>query len=147
LVCPIPTNQGISLYLWYNLITMTLCGPEVFGADPARIKWQIVRGDTSPLRVEFLEDDEVTYFDTSDWTFEATTYDPQSDALDTLEVTAGSGYVDIMAPASITELWGTGYKSVVTELTFDLQVTIDGETIWTPLIGTISVLGDITGSL
>ena len=52
-----------------------------------------------------------------------------------------------MAPASITELWGTGYKSVVTELTFDLQVTIDGETIWTPLIGTISVLGDITGSL
>ena len=145
LVCPIPTNQGISLYLWYNLITMH--GPEVFGADPARIKWQIVRGDTSPLRVEFLEDDEVTYFDTSDWTFEATTYDPQSDALDSLEVTAGSGYVDIMAPASITELWGTGYKSVVTELTFDLQVTIDGETIWTPLIGTISVLGDITGSL
>ena len=126
---------------------MTMHGPEVFGADPARIKWQIVRGDTSPLRVEFLEDDEVTYFDTSDWTFEATTYDPQSDALDTLEVTAGSGYVDIMAPSSITELWGTGYKSVVTELTFDLQVTIDGETIWTPLIGTISVLGDITGSL
>ena len=25
--------------------------------------------------------------------------------------------------------------------------TIDGETIWTPLIGTISVLGDVTGSL
>jgi hypothetical protein len=49
-----------------------------------------------------------------------------------------------MAPASITELWGTGYKSVVTELTFDLQVTIDN-TIWTPVIGTISVFGDITG--
>ena len=126
---------------------MTMCGPEVFGADPATIKWQIVRGDTSPLRVEFLQDDEVTYFDTSDWTYEATTYDPQSDALDSLEITPGNGYVDIMAPASITELWGLGYKTVVTELTFDLQVTIDGETIWTPLIGTISVLGDITGSL
>jgi hypothetical protein len=126
---------------------MNICGPEVFGADPARIKWSVVRGDTSPLRVEFLQDDEVTYFDTSDWTYQATSYDPQSDALDELEVTAGEGYVDIMAPASITELWGTGYKSVVTELTFDLQVTIDENTIWTPLIGTISVIGDITGSL
>ena len=126
---------------------MTLCAPEIFGADPARIKWNIVRGDTSPLRVEFLQDDEVTYFDTSDWTYEATSYDPQSDFLDSLEITPGVGYVDIMAPASITQFWGTGFKSVVTELTFDLQVTIDGETILTPLIGTISVIGDITGSL
>lgn len=126
---------------------MNLCSPEIFGADPARIKWNIVRGDTSPLRIEFLEDDEVTYFNTSDWTYKATSYDPQSDYLDELEVTPGNGYVDIMAPASITEFWGVGYKSVVTELTFDLQVTIDGQTIWTPLIGTISVLGDVTGSL
>jgi len=122
-------------------------GPEIFGADPARIKWQIVRGDTSPLRVEFLEDDEATYFDTSDWTFEATSYDPQSDFLDSLEVIPGEGYVDIMAPASITQFWGTGYKSIVTELTFDLQVVIDENTVWTPLIGTISVIGDVTGSL
>ena len=126
---------------------MNLCSPEIFGADPARIKWNIVRGDTSPLRIEFLQDDEVTYFDTSGWIYEATSYDPQSDVLDSLEITAGEGYVDILAPASITELWGTGYKSVVTELTFDLQVTIDGNTIWTPVIGTISVIGDITGSL
>ena len=131
---------------------MTMCGPEVFGADPARIKWQIIRGDTSPLRVEFLQDDEVTYFDTSTWTYLATTYDPQSDTLDSLLITPGIGYVDIKAPASITSQWGTGYKTIVTELTFDLQVTINGATdaldiIWTPLIGTISVLGDITGSL
>jgi hypothetical protein len=126
---------------------MSTCGPEIFGADPARIKWQIVRGDTSPLRVEFLEDDEATFFDTSEWTFEATAYDPQSDVLDQLEVTAGEGYVDIMAPASITKFWGTGYKSIVTELTFDLQVIIDENTTWTPLIGTISVIGDVTGSL
>ena len=132
---------------------MNTCGPEIFGADPARIKWQIVRGDTSPLRVEFLEDDEVTFFDTSEWTFDATTYDPQSDVLDQLEVTAGEGYVDIMAPASITEFWGTGYKSVVTELTFDLQVTIPAvlpetiDTVWTPVIGSISVLADTTIAL
>ena len=126
---------------------MNLCSPEIFGADPARIKWNIVRGDTSPLRIEFLEDDEVTYFNTSSWTYKATSYDPQSDYLDELEVTPGDGYVDILAPASITEFWGVGYKSVVTELTFDLQVTIDQETVWTPLIGTISVLGDVTGSL
>ena len=121
-----------------------MCGPEVFGADPATIKWQIVRGDTSPLRIEFLEDDEVTFFDTSSWEYKATTYDPQSDTLDELEITAGEGYVDIMAPPSITELWGIGYKTVVTELSFDLQVTID-DTVWTPVIGTISVFGDVTG--
>jgi hypothetical protein len=33
----------------------------------------------------------------------------------------------------------------VTELAFDLQVTIDGATVWTPVIGTITVLGDVTG--
>jgi hypothetical protein len=126
---------------------MNTCGPETFGADPARIKWNIVRGDTSPLRVEFLEDDEVTYFDTSTWTYEATSYDPQSDILDSLEVTPGNGYVDIMAPASLTANWGTGFKSVVTELTFDLQVTIDSDIVWTPVIATINVIGDITGSL
>ncbi len=146
MVCPIPTNQGISLF-YGIIIIMATHGPEVFGADPARIKWQIVRGDTSPLRVEFLQDDEATYFDTSDWTFEATSYDPQSDALDSLEVSRGTGYVDIMAPSSVTALWGTGYKAIVTELTFDLQVTIDSDTVWTPLIGTISVIGDVTGSL
>ena len=136
------------LVIFYGIIKiMSMHGPEVFGADPARIKWQIVRGDTSPLRVEFLQDDEITYFDTSDWTYEATSYDPQSDALDSLEITPGVGYVDIMAPASITELWGTGYKTIVTELTFDLQVVIDSDTVWTPLLGTISVIGDITGSL
>jgi hypothetical protein len=124
---------------------MNMCGPEIFGADPARIKWNVVRGDTSPLRVEFLEDDEVTYFNTSTWTYKATSYDPQSDFVDELEVTAHSGYVDILAPASITENWGTGFKSVVTELTFDLQVTIAGETVWTPVIGTINVLGDVSG--
>jgi hypothetical protein len=52
-----------------------------------------------------------------------------------------------LAPASLTSQWGLGYKTIVTELTFDLQVTIDTDVIWTPLIGTISVIGDISGSL
>jgi hypothetical protein len=121
------------------------CSPEIFGADPTNIKWQVVRGDTSPLRVEFYENDEVTPYDTTGWEYAATTYDFRGDVLDELEVEAGDGYVNITAPAEITELWGTGYSSVVTELAFDLQVTVDNDTIWTPVIGTITVLGDVTG--
>lgn len=121
------------------------CGPDFFGANPTTIKWQIVRGDTSPLRVEFYQDDEATPYDTSDWEFQATAYDFKGEALDELEVEAGNGYVNITAPAEITQLWGTGFSSVVAELAFDLQVTIDGDTVWTPVIGTISVLGDVTG--
>jgi hypothetical protein len=124
---------------------MAQCGPEIFGADPVNIKWNIVRGDTSPLRVEFYENDETTYFDTTGWTYASTTYDAKGDILDELEVDAGDGYVEIMASPDITQNWGTGYSSVVSELLFDLQVTIDGETVWTPVIGTITVLGDVTG--
>lgn len=124
---------------------MTLCSPEIFGADPARVTWRIVRGDTSPLRIEFLENDEVTPYDTTGWDFSATAYDFKGDVLDELEVVAGNGYAEITAPAEITALWGTGYSSVVAELAFDLQVIIDNDTVWTPVIGTISVLGDVTG--
>ena len=126
---------------------MSTCSPEIFGADPVRIKWNIVRGDTAPLRVEFLENDETTYFSTSTWQYKASAYDPKTDYIDELEVTSGNGYVDIKVPSSITELWGTGYTKTVAELAFDLQVTIDGETVWTPVIGTILVLGDVTGGL
>jgi hypothetical protein len=121
------------------------CSPEIFGADPANIKWRIVRGDTSPLRVEFFENDETTPYNTEGWEYSSTTYDFRGDVLDELEIEAGEGYVNITAPADITALWGTGYSSVVTELAFDLQVTIDGATVWTPVIGTITVLGDVTG--
>lgn len=126
---------------------MTLCGPEILGADPIRIKWQVVRGDAARLRVEFFENDEVTGYDISDWEFVSTTYDIRGDVLDELTVTPGSGYVDITAPSDITEFWGTGYSSVVSELMFDLQVTIDDGSIWTPVIGNIIVLGDVSGSL
>lgn len=124
---------------------MTSCGPETFGADPAQIKWQVVRGDDAILRVEFLENDETTAYDTSGWQYAASAYDFKGDVTDELEVVAGSGYVEITAPADTTQYWGTGYGSTVAELAFDLQVTIDNETVWTPVIGTISVLGDVTG--
>ena len=65
-----------------------MCAPiiEKFGASPANIQWTVVRGDTATLLVEFLEDDEVTGFDTSDWTYTATAYDPVGDVLDELTV-------------------------------------------------------------
>jgi hypothetical protein len=124
---------------------MTCCPPSPFGANPELTRWTVVRGDTSTLRVEFYEDDEVTFFDTSTWTYSSTVYNQSSQALVELETVAGEGYVDIIANADVTELWGSGYLSVVAELKFDLQVIIDSNTVWTPVIGTISVLGDVTG--
>ena len=125
---------------------MTICNDtEIFGADPARVQWNVVRGDTSPLRVEFYENDEVTLYDTTGWDYLATAYDFKGDVLDELEIESGDGYVNITATEDITSLWGTGFTPVVAELAFDLQVTIDGQTVWTPVIGTIRVLGDVTG--
>jgi hypothetical protein len=127
---------------------MTSCCPETqFGADPYNLKWTIVRGDTSPLRVEFYENDETTPFDLTGWTWSASAYDFKGDVIDELETTAGVGYVLVNAPADITAYWGTGYTKQVAELAFDLQgIKTDG-TVWTPVIGTIKVLGDVTGGL
>jgi len=124
---------------------MTLCQPQTFGADPANIKWNVVRGDTAILLVEFLEDDEETFRDTSNWTFTATAYDPISGNSDELEVNDGEGYAEIVAPAFITETWGTGIGGRIAELKFDLEVITEDDITWTPVIGTISVIGDITG--
>jgi len=123
-----------------------------FGATPASIQWKVVRGDTATLNIEFLEDDEINGFDCDGWTYSATTYDLSGDVLDELVVESEGHFVTIIAPASLTVNWGSGYKNVVSELPFDLQVNIPavGEnTIWTPIIGTITVLGDVTpgGSL
>ncbi len=126
-------------------MTSSCCGPEIFGADPANVQWTIVRGDTSPLRIEFVESDEVTPYDTAGWEYAANAYDFKADIVDELDVVAGEGYVDIFIPVEISEQWGTGFTRVVAELAFDLQVTKDDETIWTPVIGTIKVLGDVTG--
>jgi hypothetical protein len=133
-----------------------MCAPtiEKYGASPANIQWTVVRGDNATLKIEFFEDDEITYWDTEGWTFLSTAYDPTGDFLDELTVTDEAGYITISASAETTTNWGSQYKSVVSELPFDLQVTIPGSSgeediIWTPVVGTICVLGNITpiGSL
>jgi hypothetical protein len=125
---------------------MTQCNSiQELGSKPATIKWNVVRGDTAELRVEFLENDEVTFIDISDWEFSSSAYDSRGEILDDLEVVVSDGYVDIIASSDVTRNWGEGSSSIVAELVFDLEVTINGEKVWTPLLGTISVLGDVTG--
>jgi hypothetical protein len=131
-----------------------MCLPTVekFGATPANIQWAVVRGDSASFTVSLLENDEVTEFDTEGWTYSATAYDPTSDFLDELSVSAEGSVITVSASADLTANWGTKYSSVVAELSFDLQATIpDGNSTitWTPVIGTICVLGDVTplGSL
>ena len=130
-----------------------MCAPtiEKYGASPANIQWTVVRGDSATLKVEFFEDDEVTAWDTDGWTFLSTAYDPTGAVLDALTVTDEMGYVTISIPSEVTTNWGTQYKSVTAELPFDLQVTIPGgsgeeDTIWTPVVGTICVLGNVSPS-
>jgi thioredoxin reductase len=125
---------------------MSSCEPEIFGADPVTIRWNVVRGDTSTIRVDFLNDDETTSLDTDGWSFLASAYDRKTDILDELEVESFDGYVIVTASAEITSLWGTTYGGTVAELSFDLEITID-ETVWTPVIGTISVIGDVSTGL
>ena len=74
-----------------------MCTPktEKFGANPTYAQWTVVRGDTAILKVQFLESDEVTYFDTSNWTYSATAYDPSGDILDELTVVPDAGFVTI----------------------------------------------------
>ena len=138
-----------------------MCSPSIekLGASPANIQWTVVRGDTATLKVEFFEDDEVTLYDTTGWTFLATSYDPASDNLDLLTVESyEDGVVYIIAKPNTTKNWGiTKYKPIVAELRFDLQATIPGDgvsggggdeiTKWTPVVGTICVLGDVSGTL
>ena len=128
---------------------------QKFGATPANIQWCVVRGDTAKLRVQFFQEDEATEYDTNGWTYISTVYNPITQTSDTLDIVEGAGYVDIIAHPTTTETWGVGYqnKIVVAELPFDLQVIIEAgsgageDTVWTPVIGSISVLADTTDVL
>jgi hypothetical protein len=119
------------------------------GAKPAFVKWQVVRGDTSVLRVEFYENDESNPYDTTGWSFISSVFDRRGKAISILDVEPYDGYVIITATPEITEFWGTGFNDRVAQLDFDLQVTIseydEPDIVWTPVIGIISVIGDITG--
>jgi hypothetical protein len=131
-----------------------MCLPKIekFGATPANIQWSVVRGDSASFTVSLLENDEVTGYDIEGWTFSATAYDPSTDFLDELIVTVDGHIVTVSATPEITCNWGTTYRSIVAELSFDLQaVAPDGNSsiTWTPVIGTICVIGDVSpvGSL
>lgn len=137
------SDTGSSFIVYNNLMSNRSYLPENFGADPAFVQWKVVRGDTARIRIEFYEPDGETYKDISTWTFVSSAYDLKNGGVDSLTVTAGTGFVDIAAPATLTATWGTGQSTVVTELSFDLQVTISGEK-WTPVIGKIIVLADVT---
>jgi hypothetical protein len=128
----------------YNNTIMSSNIPDSFGAEPVSLKWKVVRGDTARLRVEFWQNDETTKYDTSTWTYLSSVYDIKGDTLNSLNVTTGTGYVDITATPEMTATWGTGYNAVAAELSFDLQITIDADTVWTPILGTIVVLSDVT---
>lgn len=115
------------------------------GAEPVNIKWTVVRGDDIATTFEFYEDDGVTAKDTTGWTYAASAYDPKTATKYTLTTSSGAGYVTVSAANTMTDDWGVGSASIVAELIFDLQVTISGEK-WTPILGTIVVRADITGS-
>lgn len=116
------------------------------GAAPANILWNVVRGDTATLLVNFFENDEVTPIDTNNWTFAASAYDPRTTTKYTLDTDESNSSVNITASPEVTELWGSGVTSTVAELTFDLEVTRDDGVVWTPIVGQIKVAGDVTGA-
>jgi hypothetical protein len=119
---------------------------DFFGYDPARIVWKIVRGDTASIQIDFLENDEVTGFDISGWNFISIAYNPRADEEYELETEITDTGVLVTATSDVTAEWGSTYGSVVAELLFDLQVDT-GSQIWTPVVGTITVIGDVGGSL
>lgn len=135
-------------------MSSSLSSIDQVGASPINIQWKVVRGDSATLKVEFLEDDEVTPIDISDWTFVSSSYDASGDTLDELTVEKYTGYVVITAVSDTTKFWGVGYRNTVLELPFDLEIIIpndesgavESEVTWTPVIGTIVVLSDITGT-
>lgn len=118
---------------------------QVVGVRPVNIKWVVVRGDSSALKVQFLENDEETSYDITNWQFSATAFSPKDQIFDDLEVSVDGNEITITASSDITEFWGSGVSTTVAELDFDLEVQVSRDTIWTPIVGTITVVGDVTG--
>jgi hypothetical protein len=118
---------------------------QVVGVRPVNIKWVVVRGDSSALKIQFLENDEETSYDITNWQFSATAFSPKNQIFDDLDVSVDGNEITITASSDITEFWGSGVSTTVAELDFDLEVQVSRDTIWTPIIGTITVVGDVTG--
>lgn len=113
------------------------------GAKPASITWNVVRGDTASILVSFLQDDQATAYNTSGWTYVAKAYNSKTDTHYALTTEVISGSVKISATPEVTATWGSDQRGRPETLTFDLQVTIDSEVVWTPIIGVIYVIKDV----
>lgn len=116
------------------------------GEQPANVIWNVVRGDTATLLIQFFESDEATPIDTDDWTYLSTAYNARTDTNYVLDITSSSGSVTVTADPVTTEAWGEGISTKVAELTYDIQVVRPDGVVWTPVIGTIRVIGDVTGA-
>lgn len=127
---------------------MDTCGPHNLKSTPINLKWDVIRGDTAKLKVEFFQNDEVTYIDISTWDFTASAYNSATSTNDELEVVVSTGYVEIIAEPFITETWGVGSNpgGTVANIKFDLQAINADDVTWTPIMGNINVIGDISGS-
>ena len=112
------------------------------GESPAKIVWNVVRGDDSSIEITLL-DDNGTALNTSGWTYASKA--KSATALHSLTVTSSQNVVTIKAPSSLTATWGAGErKSPAAQLPFDLQVVKGDGTKWTPVIGRIVVTPDVT---
>ena len=112
------------------------------GEQPAKIVWNVVRGDDSSIEITLLDDNGAA-LNTSGWT-----YSSQSSlggTLYTLNVTSSQNVVTVKAPSAPTALWGAGpVTNPAAQVPLDLQVTNGDATQWTPVIGRIVVIPDIT---
>lgn len=124
---------------------MTLCAEDVLGVQPINVKWNVVRGDTASLRIDFFDQDEETRVDISSWRFESTAFNPQNNSFNELDVTVNNGWIVVTAEEDLTGSWGNGIRARVNELSFDVEVTLEDNTVWTAVRGAISVIGDVTG--
>jgi hypothetical protein len=125
---------------------MTLCARDILGANPVNIQWNVVRGDTATLRIDFLEDDEITFLDISGWVIEATAYESKTKISYDLGITINDGWIVVTADSDDTRRWGEGTRYRVNELNFDVEVTLPDLAVWTPVIGVVSLIADVTGS-
>ena len=104
---------------------------QKYGANPISVKWNVVRGDTAELFVDFFELDETTGFDCSDWTYKATAYDVNGDVrinvadenyINLRRYSLFGGWVN-MAPARLYT--PAQYTTLITNTT-DLRISIPG---------------------
>lgn len=112
------------------------------GESPAKIVWNVVRGDDSSIEITLLDDNGAA-LNTSGWTY--TSRAKSGASVQNLTVTSAQNVVTVKAPSSVTSLWGAGEtKSPAAQLPFDLQVTKGDGSKWTPVIGRIVVIPDVS---